>query len=836
MKRLISSRLARVLSVTLISTAALYGLTSQTPAYAGSYTFTPNEKFCMADAYLLEPGNSLPKDALNCTANDVEITQVVPLDAEAECTLGETFSFQADVTVRTNANERYDTTFYLPLTELSPKVVHGVGKKDCSMILPIPGDSGETADVDLDEDVCGDITKALGPDTYVLENETITMLCSDEDEDNRADFNYCAAWDNQERNNCTVGEDPYSGQIPNTKSKCNCDTFNIDVFIKPEPPTLTKTLIGDDSADEPQGIFKYEVVITNESARADIKVTTVNDIVRSSTDAAVFANFDLTATTDTSDTNMILLAEHAEHTCDTVLAGNLPITLTPSIPTVRCFIMVQIDDDNLPDDQSDELYQDFIRATVLDKNDDPVGDNTCDPTHPTTPTTPEDGTCSLVIPVAMQDVIPSITIDKFAIAGPGYECVGGTVDADGKCSGSVYIDEPGGDVTYKLVITNTSTVDPLTVTSLFDYILVPGTPPTRTDALNLLTASVDHDCDNADNQNLAISGEDGDSFTCTFDRDVSGGLITVHNEAEVFAAESAGHSEGNTADLSDFEEVTITDVPPMVALLKKVKAIGGPSDGAFADSAKVFEPEGDVVYQFTVTNNSVAQEDIRLLSLTDAVLDGSRVTQTGGDCVFNGTVTIVYGTPYVCTIEATVTGDASGSLSTLMNTALVTVTDEETNVNSNTDSATVTFEDVGPQFSLDFGFSTVVYVKISTEGVDAFEDLTLSAMRIRNILIPLPNGDAGDDESGVMNIINDNQIREYRGVDYESCTIGEVIPPDDVYYCNFVVEHLPEFADIDFEALATGAGPVEVILTDPENNAVKFEADITVTTTKRGPL
>ncbi|MEF1273076.1 hypothetical protein QTO03_24015, partial [Vibrio campbellii] len=123
MERLIHSRLNKVMSVILVGSAALYGVANHSPAQAEAYNLSPTEKFCMADAYLLEPGNSLPQDALNCTANDVEITRVIPTDPNAECNLGETFSFQADVTVRTNANERYDTTFYLPLTEASPQVV-----------------------------------------------------------------------------------------------------------------------------------------------------------------------------------------------------------------------------------------------------------------------------------------------------------------------------------------------------------------------------------------------------------------------------------------------------------------------------------------------------------------------------------------------------------------------------------------------------------------------------------------------------------------------------------------------------------------------------------------
>ena len=180
MKRFKCNPLISAFSAALISTVALYGVTSLNAANAGAYDWLGmNEdptKFCMADAYLMKGGNKLAQNALNCTANDVEITKVTPVDPNAECNLGDIFTFAADVTVRTNANERWDTTFYLPLTEESPQVVQGAGLRNCSMILPIPADSGEVADVQLDGDQCGDITKALGPDEYVLTNEPITML------------------------------------------------------------------------------------------------------------------------------------------------------------------------------------------------------------------------------------------------------------------------------------------------------------------------------------------------------------------------------------------------------------------------------------------------------------------------------------------------------------------------------------------------------------------------------------------------------------------------------------------------------------------------------------
>ncbi|MEF1262598.1 hypothetical protein QTO16_27575, partial [Vibrio harveyi] len=292
MERLIHSRLNKVMSVILVSSAALYGVTSHSPAQAEAYNLSPTEKLCMADAYLQEPGNSLPRDALNCTANDVEITQVIPVDPNAECNLGDTFSFQADVTVRTNANERYDTTFYLPLTEASPQVVQG-NFRNCSMILPVPGGSGETADAQLDGDACGDITKALGPDEYTLLNETITMLCSDNDGDNRADFTYCAAWDNQERDNCTIDEDPYAGQIPNTKSKCNCDTFNIDVFIKPSPPDIVKSEGAPSSHPEAGGEFTFNLSFTNPNAQTSLFISALTDEIDINGDGTYDVSFDL---------------------------------------------------------------------------------------------------------------------------------------------------------------------------------------------------------------------------------------------------------------------------------------------------------------------------------------------------------------------------------------------------------------------------------------------------------------------------------------------------------------------------------------------------------------
>ena len=410
MKLFQCSRLIRKFSLFLISIICLFGITSLTPVNAGAYDWLAlnenPEKFCMADAYLLESGNKLAQDKLNCTANDVEITRVTPNDPSAECNLGDIFTFEADVTVRTNANARWDTTFYLPLTGASPQVVHGPGLRDCSMILPIPGGSGETADVNLDGDAGGDITKALGPDEYVLTGESITMLWADEDQDNRADFTYCAAWDNIERSNCTTDEDPYAGQIPNNKSKCNCDTFNIDVFIKPAPPTVIKTLTSQISRSEPGGTFSYTVSFINTNPQTSLFITSLSDEIDIGGEGTFDASLNLWGSLDT-------VLPMVDGVYLTATSCSQPANGGEILPTATysCAFTVHIVDRDLPNDQSPELYDDLVILSLLDKNNDPVvnGDSCSE-----IPSSIAGDHCSNEITVQITNLAPAITVTKTA--------------------------------------------------------------------------------------------------------------------------------------------------------------------------------------------------------------------------------------------------------------------------------------------------------------------------------------------------------------------------------------------------------------------------------------
>ncbi|WP_105258731.1 MULTISPECIES: hypothetical protein [unclassified Pseudoalteromonas] len=751
MKRFNCKQLVRALGVALISTASLYGI-STTPAHAeevyndGIFGGLDRE-LCMADAYLKVPKNSLPQDTLGCQANDVEIT-AVENPSVAECAEGDLVMFNADVTIRTNANERYDTTFYLPLTDQSPDDVSielGAGENPNSLVFPnycsivLPDAQYATATgqtyAELDGDVCADITKAYGSDSYTLLQQPMTMLCQDNDDDGQADFHYCAAWDNQERDNCTLDGD-FPGQVPNTKSKCNCDTLNIPIFIKPEPPTITKTIVGDNFANEPEGTFKYKVEITSVSEKADVFVKEVYDEVSSTTDGTVSATFDLSTQVNTTIGNLTLLAQHADHTCDEAFAS-LPVQLTPTSSSVDCIAVMRINDDDGPDDGTAELYQDYIRTLIWDKNDDVVGEPNCDPTA----MPPVAGTCSGIVEVEIRDVDPEIDIKKFAIDGPGFECMGNSFDSDGACNNAVYIDEPGGDVTFKLIIKNLSTVDPLTITSLEDD--VDGSID------DLLTDLSGNTCDDQ-SLDLAIAGEVGDTLTCQFVRDVSGGLIAVTNTATVLAVESTDHSEGNSATDNDSETVNIVDVPPAVMFTKEVK-VAGADDSSYSDLAQVDEPGGDVVYRFTIENQSTSGEDITLLSLTDDQLDGPRSTSGTNTCVLDGSQTIAVGpaNAYQCTIDAAVIGDAGEDL---VNVAYVTITDGESNLNSLTDTATVEFLDVPLQITPQVAMKATIFVRLANGGVDT---VTVNGFELAGQAVAAGNGTAD------FTILDDEASYEY---------------------------------------------------------------------------
>jgi hypothetical protein len=741
MKRFKCKQLIRALGIALVSTTSLYGVTSLTTANAGAYDWLalsePTEKFCMADAYLMKDGNRLAQDALNCTANDVEITRVTPTDPNAECNLGDVFSFDADVTVRTNANARWDTTFYLPLTDASPQVVHGPGLRDCSMILPIPGDSGEIADVQLDGDQCGDITKANGPDEYVLHGETITMLCADGDQDNRADFTYCAAWDNIERSNCTYGEDPYAGQIPNNKSKCNCDTFNIDVFIKPTPPTVIKALaIGSPSSRaEPGGTFNYTMTFTNPNAQTSLFITSLTDEIDIGGEGTFDRTVDLWGNLDTV-LPMVDGVYLTASNCSKPANGG---EILPSA-TYSCAFTVHIVDRLLPNDQSPQFYDDLVKLALLDKNGDPVTDgDSC----AAIPSSIDGDHCSKEITVQITNLAPAITVTK--TANPAE------------------VLEPGANVLFTITVDNDAAFwdSPLTLTVLNDTVY----GDLLADECKLLPTSI---------------AENG-TYTCTFTKFIGSNAGDKHTNMVSATAvdDELDQATGNASAM-----VTVADVPSMITLLKEADPTSVNETG---DDPSVFRA---VDYTFTFTNTSTV-DTVTFYKLDDVLLDESMdpigtATDITADCDVSGTnlgagITLVAGGSASCVITMQLQGNA-GELHN--NRATVYGVDDDLVERTASDVETVTFDPLEGKADMAFATSVLLILELTNTGVEDV-DLTSLTFKGSNVFT--------EDETGDFKIFNNGG--DYGGGSYSGCiqnmTLGYLNSGTEIYACAFTVELKP---------------------------------------------
>ncbi|WP_234496638.1 DUF7507 domain-containing protein [Vibrio maritimus] len=746
----------------------LYASPSHTQA-AGWDFGDDYERRCMADAYLLKPGNSLPQNQLNCTANDVEITNVVPVGI-SECTPGQIVSFDADVTIRTNAKERYDTTFYLPLTPESPQVVQG-GAENCSLILPKPGDSGADQDVNIDGDECGDIIKTNTGDQYVLVNERINMLCVDNDEDGRADFSYCAAWDNIERSNCTVDDSNFSsGQIPNTKSKCNCDTFNIDLFIRPNPPAINKQVVSATSVSEPGGKFDYTLSFTNPSTASSLFVTSLIDEVSvvpvSSAPADYSVNLLLppVSTPTQSDPDGVYLVANTCHT--------QPTEVVPSA-TFSCAFSVYVKDIDLDNTTKTEVYRDVVNVGLADKNNEPVGDGS---TCPTWLSSGDGSNCSGPIDVTITNVMPSVNLLKE-----------GDVAA---------VTEPGGPVTYTVTITNTSSYfdSPVSIDSLSDNLfdISSGTGTCTTGAT--LNA--------------------GEQVVCTYTTNLIGnfGDAAIVNEASITISDN----EGDTASSSNTHAVAILDVPSSISLTKLATPNSVPETGDDPSVVRAID------YTFTITVNSSGVDTVTFSSLLD-----DKFGELVDECLVGGSTKLSEyvadpGEMLSCVISRDLQGSAGDSH---VNIANVKGVDADGQMVMAVATETVNFTDVMPTLELAFAPRIVVVLQIKNTSI---ENVKLSGLTLfsQNVL----EDDVVDDGFTFRNVGG-----TYNEVFYPACELNKDIEyagsGNDTYLCAFVVDFeagLDDVTAVNFNANAGDA--VVVSVKDDQDNTVSGNVSVQLVT------
>ncbi len=220
--------------------------------------------------------------------------------------------------------------------------------------------------------------------------------------------------------------------------------------------------------------------------------------------------------------------------------------------------------------------------------------------------------------------------------------------------------EPGGPVDFMLVVTNTSSVDTITLADLVDDIH--GDVTSVGGSVTATTCSAPQ----------AITP--GDTYACTFTATVSGDAGAT--EADTVTA-SATDDDGGPLTASDGASVSFTDVPPTMTLTKT------------ADPGSLPEPGGLVSFSLAVTNTS--PEALELTSARDDVygdLDGK------GDCALPQTIPA--GGTWTCTAAGLVTGDAGDRRT---DTITVGAQDDDGNRITGEAEASVTITDVLPAIS-----------------------------------------------------------------------------------------------------------------------------------------
>jgi hypothetical protein len=247
--------------------------------------------------------------------------------------------------------------------------------------------------------------------------------------------------------------------------------------------------------------------------------------------------------------------------------------------------------------------------------------------------------------------------------------------------------EPGELVTFTIAVNNLSTSsDPVILETLSD--------------------SVHGDLDGKGTCDVPQTLTPGGSYSCEFSVMVQGNAGGVETNLVTAIAKD---DEGNSTQSQDSETVNINDVPSKVGFDKA------------ASPAVLNEPGGSVTYTFTVTNESPA-DTVTITALNDATLGGNLHGQ--GNCALPQS--LLPGESYSCMLTTSVSGNAG---STSINTAQVSVVDDDGHQEQLADSASVNFVDVPPSATLkkEATEAKVTY-KVTVKNTSSAENLVIATL------------------------------------------------------------------------------------------------------------
>lgn len=640
-----------------------------------------------------------------CNAEDVQLSALELIEGPETCTPGEQIEVKLGTTLQAGAHERYDVGLYIAVdggnavdrgSSCFRDYLHPVSSTNGD--LDLSGGFGPFHNGEMErEDTCGDIQGTAEAFYYLNENEPITIICADSDGNGIADVGTVISWDNNDQNDCSDESDA----VPDQTSKCRDGSIDIAGLLIPlsarlelakslspaEDPGLLNLYIDDTDSAEGVGNLGTTGVVTvtagtnvepgathqvSETAGADTVLPdyaiSLACVYRGTTDPAgsgsgpgphavsLQPDDDIVCTfTNTRRQNGITIRKETE---PADISADFPFASTAAPAS---FSLAHGEEQAFAQLQADTTY--VFTETV------PAGWDlkqiTCSGQESSSIEYGETDVSVLLAPeetilcTLVDGPVPSITVTK-------------TADP-------ISVAEPGGLVTYTVVVENDSVagVD-IELTGLDDDPYGDVTDPGNTD---IVTSTCE----------LTQTIPQGDSYRCTFQADVAGSAgdmvtdtvtatahlaaLSLATDAEIVTAQA---DNGVAVQASDLATVTITIAPPILITVTKT-----------ADPEVVYAPTGTVKYWIDVTNGSGPGVPVTLTALTDDIYGDP--TQVANTEVANSTCAlgegIQPGDTYQCSFEAVVEGEVG-----IMVTDTITATaiDQRQREVTGRDDATVT--------------------------------------------------------------------------------------------------------------------------------------------------
>lgn len=214
-----------------------------------------------------------------CTARDLQPTGAEVVAGPSACTEGELISATVRVLFENGggANARYDLGFFI-----GENGEQALGGTSCAFesLRPLapPQDltSGSGGYLDLDGDACGDLSR---DDVTYRDISSTQILCQDSNGDGRLDVSYAISWDNNMNSPaCTDPNDPelFRPDPP----KCLSDvSYDLPITVEPAPAiSVTKTAVPDE-LEAPGGDVTYFISVQNDSSPSDpVTITSLSDV------------------------------------------------------------------------------------------------------------------------------------------------------------------------------------------------------------------------------------------------------------------------------------------------------------------------------------------------------------------------------------------------------------------------------------------------------------------------------------------------------------------------------------------------------------------------------